>query len=238
MKNNSRALVISVIGIIIIVGAMVFVGRDLIQRADEGGFFQAPSQGSRETVRLNPDVEPFSSLSLEGAWDVSVEGGENYSVELEVSEYAADEVVVSSTGGMLRLGVDTLRIGPSLRLRASIVVPALSRIEASGGTNLELSDLNLDELTVISEGASNVEADDVELGNLVLESDGAANMDFSDAEVRNARVRISGAGNIEVNMAGGSLTGSLEGVGRLAYSGEVSEEDVEVDGLGTVRRSD
>jgi len=50
-----------------------------------------------------------------------------------------------------------------------------------------------------------------------------------------ARVDLNGAGDIRLQMNGGVLDGSLEGMGNIVYSGVVSEERIRIDGLGRVR---
>ncbi|MCD6342815.1 MAG: DUF2807 domain-containing protein [Spirochaetaceae bacterium] len=50
-----------------------------------------------------------------------------------------------------------------------------------------------------------------------------------------ARVDLNGAGDIRLEMNGGVLDGSLEGMGNIVYSGVVSEERIRIDGLGRVR---
>ena len=47
---------------------------------------------------------------------------------------------------------------------------------------------------------------------------------------------MSGASQLVINMNGGSLTGRVEGVGNVRYSGDVSSVDVDTDAIVRIRR--
>ena len=55
--------------------------------------------------------------------------------------------------------------------------------------------------------------------------------------VENAVLDMSGASQLVINMNGGSLTGSVQGVGNVRYSGEVSTVDLDMDAVVRIRRT-
>ena len=77
---------------------------------------------------------------------------------------------------------------------------------------------------------------DSSVENLDLSSEGACNIDLEKASITNALVNLRGASNASINMNGGSLSGKIEGVGNLSYSGTVSSETVKTDGLAKVEK--
>ena len=54
--------------------------------------------------------------------------------------------------------------------------------------------------------------------------------------VENAVLDMSGASQLVINMNGGSLTGRVEGVANVRYSGDVSSMDVDTDAIVRIRR--
>jgi hypothetical protein len=48
--------------------------------------------------------------------------------------------------------------------------------------------------------------------------------------VINAELRYEGVYKIELSMAGGELTGTIEGVGKVIYDGEVRKESIRKEG--------
>ena len=47
---------------------------------------------------------------------------------------------------------------------------------------------------------------------------------------------LAGANQLRITMNGGSLTGRVEGVGNVRYSGEASSVNVDTDGIVRIRR--
>jgi len=237
MKQSTRVLLISVGGILIVIVAMAITARAMFGniisgRGDTGN--RVELSGSRETEEFA--VEGFDRVVTEGTWQVEITAGSEYRVRITADEEVLERLIVERRNDSLFLDMPgNLPIG-GLDVEAEVTMPSLDRVETKGGADVFIRNFDLDSLRVQSEGAANVEAEGSRIETLYVESEGATNIDFKDSDVVNAEVRIAGAGNVILTMAGGRLTGSLEGVGQLSYGGEVSEESVDVRGLGSVDR--
>ena len=64
--------------------------------------------------------------------------------------------------------------------------------------------------------------------------DGLGHADLRGLESVDARVEIAGAGVVRLTMNGGSLEGSIDGLGIIRYRGPVSGESIRIDGGGRV----
>ena len=62
------------------------------------------------------------------------------------------------------------------------------------------------------------------------------NVDLEESLVENAVLALAGANQLRITMDGGSLTGRVEGVGNVRYSGDTSSVNVDTDGIVRVRR--
>ena len=89
---------------------------------------------------------------------------------------------------------------------------------------------------MVCEGAANLVFEERTIGDLTLQTAGAANIDLGDSLVENGVLDMSGASQLVINMNGGSLTGRVEGVGNVRYSGDVSSVDVDTDAIVRIRR--
>jgi hypothetical protein len=98
-----------------------------------------------------------------------------------------------------------------------------------------LSGFSGESLAISVEGAANIEADNGRYDRLDLTVEGAGNIVLDGLAVTSANVSLSGATNVELLMAGGELTGRIEGFGNLSYAGTVSLEDVNVAGFANVQ---
>ncbi|NBC28751.1 MAG: hypothetical protein GVY29_02030 [Spirochaetes bacterium] len=237
MKQSTRVLLISVGGILIVIVAMVITARAMFGNIVSGrgaGGNRVELSGTRDSQEFT--IEGFDRVVTEGTWQVEITQGSEYRVRITADEEVLERLIVERRSDSLFLDMPgNLPIG-GLDVEAEVTMPSLDRVETKGGADVSLRDFDLDTLRVQSEGAANVEAEESRIETLYVESEGATNIDFKDSVVVNADVRVAGAGNVILTMAGGRLTGSLEGVGSLSYGGTVSEESVDVRGLGSVER--
>ena len=242
MKNSTKFILI-VLGVIaVIVAALTIMTRNIIsdhlvisESGDEFEVVSSMDDGSR--VEREYDFSDFDELKISGAWEVSLVRSDEYSVRAEFPESVMDRHRISESGGTLRLDVSHLRISGRMRpASVTVYMPELEKVDVDGAVDLNIDGFSCGRLDLGLDGAGNIVGDDCGIEDLRLESNGAVNVDFSGSEVENADVYIGGAGNIALNMAGGSLTGQLDGFANLEYSGEVSRLAVEKDGIGSISR--
>ncbi|MFP4363701.1 MAG: GIN domain-containing protein [Spirochaetia bacterium] len=229
-KNN-----IVLIGAVVL--AVLFIGVGIVNLATSGsgGFsilriFQG---GSREIVARTYDLDGFTSLRFSGTWNIELQEGDEYQVNLEVSENLADRLNIRLSGDTLVLGINSgfLNFGT---LRAEIVMPSLSNIEGSGAVEVLCQDFVGNQLDVELSGAAKIEMIDCSYEDLNLSSSGAVSAELRDSLFNNAHVDLSGAASVEVTMNGGQLTGSISGGGSVDYWGSVSYEDISVSGAASI----
>lgn len=248
MDPNRRTRTISTIGIVALIGILLFVGYRMI-----GGFSVTARSvfGGSESERGEPrrSVEArgalvelaydrltgFTNLSADGGWRIRIAPGD-YRVTVRTSERLVDEIDVTVRGRTLRLDVRPGFRSVTGTMEATVFMPSIERIEIDGGADVRLTEFQSDRLKLDVDGAATVVGVDVRVEVLEVNVDGAARIDFGESRVVNARVDLDGAASLSVAMAGGELVGTLAGVGSVAYSGEVSRESIDVEGLGTVRR--
>ena len=122
-----------------------------------------------------------------------------------------------------------------MRLTATVTMPDLSALAIAGGADVQIRGIEADRFELSVDGAASVRASESRFGELHVTVQGATNIDFRDSLTVNAHVELDGASNLSIRMDGGSLTGTLRGVGNVSWTG-TAEESVRVEGIGRVRQ--
>jgi hypothetical protein len=211
----------------------------------------------------------FTEVETSDAFDLEIEQSSSYSINVTADDNVMDYVQVSQDGQTLRIGLRTglrigsvtLRIGPgifplpwSVTLRASVTMPQLSGLTATGASHVTVSGFSsTDDLDITVSGASkvtgNITAGNVEFrmsGASTIQLEGSANdidanvsgashFNLDDFTVNNADVNMSGASAGTVNL-NGKLDANLSGASRLWYIGEPTSTDINTSGGSTVSK--
>jgi len=248
MMRNSQVTLLSALGavlllIVIIVGVMRLTLSGFVGDANAG----AGDNDARDvaSATLSPNLVDFDRIVVRGTWLVELRRGSTWNVDLIYPDDRAGELEVGvrdgalvldrADGGGARWNWWGRNEGP---FQARITLPALAGIEIAGAGSVELTGFEGERLTLAISGAGNIEGSASSYERLELAVGGAANVDLNDVPVTDAVVNLSGAANVELRMNGGTLTGSLSGIGHVGYKGPVTREAVTVSGFGRVSRSD
>jgi len=214
-----------------------------IEPAQTKGFIPVPRElGERVTREVA--LRDFSGLALQGPWDVNVQQGAEWSVELEHPDNITSELNVEVRNGQLLLewngpqGDRRSSLGRRTPLFARVVMPRLDSVRIVGTSQTEFDGFGGERLEVHVSGAANVVGEDSRYASLDLAVSGAGRVDLREATFTDAHVDLAGAADVELSMNGGTLSGSLAGAGNIRYRGSVAEERVDVSGFGRVRRVD
>lgn len=191
--------------------------------------------GSRsDSVSETLDLDDFDSVIVEGAWKVSIYQSQDYGVEINYPSNMGDQILASLRGSQLVLGARDWHASSGDDLIAYIYLPTLSELRIEGAADASFQGFSENEMNVFLDGAAQIKGYDSDVADLNVRLQGIGQIDLEGVEAVNATVNLEGAGEIKLDMKGGELTGSLEGLGHVSYSGFVSDEDVRVEGLGKV----
>lgn len=249
MGTQKRFVLISVLGIVLVIaglsyltyrmiygsrlaGALPWGTRSASSAAEASENGRSSGSHDRQLVDLSIDVslDGVERVYVRGGWDVRIAAGSAPSLSVKATERHLDRVIVDRDGTVLELRVADNTNYSVARFQASLVLPELEGVEVVGLANVEFDGLDADEFEVDVEGAANVIARDCRFTNLELSLEGAGNIDFSESPTVNASVDVAGLANVTILIDGGVLDGTVEGLGRVSYSGTVSEQRIETDG--------
>lgn len=237
MAENRRSRGIAgtvAVAAFIVVLTAVGIGRSILPL---GGTARPPSQPDRDgavgsiAMTETVEVERIDRLVIEGAWQVEILDSDDWrgvrvttggtGREADAIQRRGDSIVLQHPGGLARL-------------EAAVSVSDIDRLDIDGTASVVLGGMQLDRLELTVDGAGSVEARDVVVNTLAVDTDGAASINFLGATVTDADVDVDGVGQVLLGMAGGTLSGSIDGAGRIEYEGTVEAQDVDIDGIGSV----
>ena len=196
----------------------------------------------------------FTEVEISSAFEFEIDQSGSYSINVTADDNVMDYVQVSQDGQTLKIGLRRfISIGP-VTLRASVTMPQLHGLTASGASRGTVSDFSsTEDLEIKLSGASRVTGDiaagDVEFGisgasTIQLEGSandidanvsGASHFNLDAFTVNNADVNFSGASSGTVNL-NGRLDANLSGASTLWYIGEPTMGDINTSGASTISK--
>lgn len=199
------------------------------------------SQSSREHVSsAGPVIRDISispvidRIEMDFIGDLRVTLGEPPQVRI-TGNNNPESIRVEENGRGLRISGDTGLFGGNDGFaRIEITLPNLSYLSLDGANSTTLTGLTGEELTIVVDGAASITGTGPGYQRISVLSEGAGSIDLSKLPAVDAKVNLDGAGSVVLNMQGGSLSGSLSGLGSIEYLGDVAQQLVTISGLGSV----
>ncbi len=185
-----------------------------------------------ETVTETFDVTDFTEVEVSSAFDVTIEIGDEPSVEIDLNDEVLDRLEVEQDGDRLRIGFDSGLFSISGPLEARIVTTDLTKVTFDGAVDASLDGLDAQQLDVELSGASQVTGRG-SVGVLVIDADGASQADFANTEVERAEVDVSGASSVDVNGAA-EVRGQASGASSVDVSPNADNVNVTTSGASSV----
>lgn len=190
-----------------------------------------------EMTATSHDFSGFDSIAIGGSWTVAVTRGDEWQVGLSHPENDLRFLDVAVRDGQLGLNDSRPTLfGESLgsRLTATVVMPVLESVRASGANQVTLSGFTGERLEVEVAGLTELTGEAGRYGALDLSVAGLGGIDLEGFVFTDAHVNLAGASRLKLTMDGGELTGALAGGGEIEYSGTVSREAVDIAGWSRV----
>lgn len=185
----------------------------------------------RETV--SHDVDAFTEIETEGAFELIIAVGEEQSVEVVAAERDQKRIEVAVDDGVLTIRYrerffDFLRDHKARSVHVS--VPELHGLSLNGATSGEVSGIDAERFSMESNGMADFELAG-RCGELDLSMNGMGDTDAKDLECERVDVNINGMGDATV-YASESITAVLNGMGDISVYGNPKEVKPRIDGFG------
>jgi hypothetical protein len=201
------------------------------------------------------DVKAFSALELSGSLNVYIKQGDKEIVTVETDENLHEYVVIENRGNSLFIDTQKrISIKKKSKMNVYVTVRDIDRFKISGVGNVETSGiLRLKSLDLIIKSVGNVSLD-LEAGNLdarlssvgkitlsgkigkaIIENTGVGKLAAYDLRNDVLKLKAAGVGKTEV-YASKELAIKSTGVGNVYYKGSAVITDLNVRGIGKVKK--
>ena len=173
-------------------------------------------KGSGHMAAEVRDLGDFSSIDVSSVFQVEVIAQRDFHVEVEADDNLLQYIRTDVSNGELRISLDKkVKTGNPLRVRVGM--PNVERLEASGASKVNITNVKNSELAIDTSGASKIEVSG-ETSNLTIDVSGATQVNASDLRAVNADVDASGASRVNVNVSG-ELKSEASGASNINYTG-------------------
>lgn len=184
-----------------------------------------PDASNHRSERYTRDefgLSDFHSLDLQGLFDVTIEQGDEFAVEIDGSDVERSRYRIYKNGETLVVDYEDDRENfwrrnsfEGHQIELNITMPELRDIEASGGGKLRFRGFDEDEMRIKLTGAVQANAG---------------------VDVRNIVVKLTGASSLDLAGTGTFLEADITGASTLsAYGFETKEAIVEAHGASTAK---
>lgn len=170
--------------------------------------------GKREVQRR--EVPAFTSISTEGAFNLSVACQKTQSLEVEADDNILPLVTAEVTNGVLRLKTaGAYSVGEPVAIRIS--VPNIDALTVSGAGQIEVSGLKNEKFEIDSEGAPQIKVSGL-TKVIDIETNGAAKIDTHNLHASKGVVESKGVSRVDVDVTD-QLDVTITGPSTVTYEG-------------------
>jgi hypothetical protein len=207
-------------------------------------------------VTKNYDHKDFQKVSAGWGMKVAISQSNSYSIEVKADEKDFEYLKVEKEGDELKFYIDKRNYHREDEIKIKVTMPALTRIDLSGGSigklsmdvssknfdcdlsggsilkgSLKTADINIDlsggsQLTLEGKGS-----------NSEINGSGGAILHLKDFTVKNADISLSGGSQVSINM-NGTLNASQSGGSQITYFGKADIGSTSFSGGSGIKKGD
>jgi hypothetical protein len=200
--------------------------------------FSLAFAGAAHAAEQARTVPPFTSLSVQGPFNVIVEAGKTQSLALRGSDKFVKDVVSEVVNGELVMHMRDKNYS-TLRGDQHIVVtvPALRAFSAEGAGEIRLNNIRGERFDVSYRGAGELRiAGEVKAFKITCAGRGRGRYEGLDRQ--RCRYQLPGRGRRARVCAKNRLDAKVQGMGNLTYFGRPQVVNKSASGMGSVRQGD
>lgn len=178
----------------------------------------------------------FDSVSVSSSFKATITPSSNRSVGILIDEAAADYLDVHQSGNTLYIGLlPGTQLGGGFQLQASITMPSISSINASGASSMSVNNFSPVSLFVDVSGASNATLGNISITQGNLHVSGASTLRSTGSTAASSvTIDVSGASTLQIPVLS-YASGSVSGASTFVYGPYSPSLNLSISGASSSR---
>lgn len=193
------------------------------------------SVGSFEKEVKEIKLTGFTGVDLKGNWQVRIIQADEETIRVEGPGDLLADLLVNHKGSLVELHMPE-RKKDKRKLFLDVTMPLIKSLRIKGVADVSISGFILEDLVIHAKGVTSIHGENGRTEKFEFNGKGVSKLDLQNFPTRSADLTGKGVIKIELTMAGGELTGNIEGVGHVRYKGERRHESVQLKGACKVTR--
>jgi hypothetical protein len=196
----------------------------------------------------------FTSVDLDGAYDVTIVQGPQSEVRIETDQNLLQNITTTVKNGKLTISSEG-NLQPTKGINVTITNPSFTALDVEGSSDVKASTpITASDLSLALEGSGsfNLEVHAQHLRSQIegsgdikltgdtkshsIEIDGSGDLAASKLVTDSTKIEINGSGDASLNVAS-RLEASTSGSGSIRYTGDVKDVHTSIEGSGSVDRA-
>lgn len=163
----------------------------------------------------NRSLESFSSVEINGDFEVQIEIGTSSKAVIETDENLMQYIITHVSGNKLIVEIrDDVNLRPSRPIEITVTTPAVDQIELNGSGYVYCYEIETEELSVHLAGSGQIEFSNAVASSAELELDGSGFI-RGELYVENLTTKIEGSGEIRAEGTSVNTNHKIIGSGRI-----------------------
>lgn len=174
-------------------------------------------KGSGKRVVQKRDIQPFTSISTEGAYNINVVCQKGQSLEIEGDDNILPLISTDVSNNVLHLkSIQNYSVAEPIELRISL--PNLDALSVSGAGNVEVTALKGERFVIDANGAPQIKASG-SAKEVHINANGAGKIDTHSLHASKGTVESKGVARVDVDVAD-ELNVNISGPSTVTYEGD------------------
>jgi hypothetical protein len=237
MRTSNKIILIT-LTVIFVITAVTIISIGIYFISDNPHLIKI-EKGSKNVVSHHYAFEDFDAINASGFFKVKIRQDNGYTITVTAPEYVIKHFAPDVESGTLTMKQMFFTGIPPVYLDVSISMPRLKGIESDVSIEADFYGFAGETMVIDTTGHASIKGLHSHIHDVNISGSGVIEYDLDSCETVNATLAFTGNGSIDLNMAGGTLNGYVDGNIAINYRGSIGEQSIKMlEGAQLVRKDD
>jgi hypothetical protein len=235
MRTSNKILLITLI-VIFVITAVTIISIGILFISENPHLIKI-ERGSKDVVSHHYALKDFDTINASGFFKVKIRQDNIYTITVTAPEYVIKHFSPDVEGRTLTLKQLFFTGIPPVHLDISVSMPRLKGIRSDVSIEADFSGFTGETMGIDTKGYAKMKGFHSHIHDVNITGSGVIEYELDSCEIVNANLALTGNGSIDLNMAGGTLNGYVDGNITINYRGSIGEKNINMlEGAQLVRK--